>query len=739
MKKYTALIFSAIAAACFALSGSAAPVLDTAESSYDASVLDETTDTLQSELLFFQDFDSLETGAVTGKQIASMFGLGAKLVEFGDIDGIFDRAGTDLPSGCTFEICEEADGNKYLKVTGNVYNAFGVYYGDSVTTRAVMSYNYKHTSADKTYKGLSTFYTTAEGVRSPDCWNTGNAVTDTKSAWTVNKASVSDAVCASKLLGLGFAKGDAAGEICIDDLAVWSMSEKRESFYNSTVQASKTVTFADSTGVTASSLPDPVKGYVWGNLYGAQKGTHSVNLNNYTASAAGYEFKGWSMTDGGRKIKDVNYSAFKIIGDITLYPIWEKTGIVSRFEDFEKFEVGQVLTSADLEFIKLNQFAAAGFTATVIKDEETGSKALSIESDNIYAGFLINNRVGAGNVGNEYFSFNYRFKTADSGSRLTIYSGTDHTGSNHKGQITERSTEWKNYILGTSTSAKVCGCYFDNGTEGKGNFNIIIDDVAYWFVPSEYTADDKTVGVTFQNSSNGLAVGAQLPDVASKKIWEEKDKEENYINLTEIVPTEYSPIYELAGWSRTDGGALLKECELLRYRIIKGQTLYAVWRYTEPSLEEGNGVRADEIKGIRYTSALTSIQFKNASEFGYIAALAKTIGDDELTFALDSSKYVSAYAYKNGDETTKLYTEKGEGAVFSAVVTGVDTESKEQLSTKIAVRPYVVINANKYYGRTSIKSFADAAAEYKADAEAYGALSDDEKALIDKIYENTKA
>ena len=96
-----------------------------------------------SNLLFYQDFDNLPTGSYQSGDIASMLSnsAGNKLVDFGK------QGWGVLGSGCTFEICEEENGNRYLKITGATYRAFGVWFENDSMNYAVMSYNYKYPSA----------------------------------------------------------------------------------------------------------------------------------------------------------------------------------------------------------------------------------------------------------------------------------------------------------------------------------------------------------------------------------------------------------------------------------------------------------------------------------------------------------------------------------------------------------------------------------------------------------------
>lgn len=78
-------------------------------------------------LLFYQDFDHLEVGAYTS--VENMLG------------GNITLANSSAASGSVFEICEEANGNKYLKVTGQTYQGFSVFF--EKVGCAVISMEYK--------------------------------------------------------------------------------------------------------------------------------------------------------------------------------------------------------------------------------------------------------------------------------------------------------------------------------------------------------------------------------------------------------------------------------------------------------------------------------------------------------------------------------------------------------------------------------------------------------------------
>lgn len=745
MKRYAVIIIGLILMSLSLVAG-AEVLLDTAEE--EAVLAAENT----SELLYYQNFDNLETGVVTTGQIPSMFGLSSKMVDLGKIGyGV-------IGSGITFEVCEEVDGNKYLKVTGAMYNAFGAYFLDAMgieqTYYSVMDFNYKYPEADKCAM-VKTFGFQKAGTVYPSDWSVSTNFTDNKmTEWSNIKntagTSAADSYVKSPCLGLAFNQSGntyKTYEIHIDDFAVWSFTETRETSHKSAV--AKTISFADSSGVTADSLPGAVNGVAWYNLYNGQTGKCTVNLNNYTATASGYEFKGWSMTDGGRKIKDIDYSAFKVIGNITLYPIWEKVKYepVVKYEGFEDFEVGEILTNDDLDFINLNQFGAAGFSATVIWDELTESKALKLESSAIYSGFVLKNRASITSDAKEYFSFNYRFSSEDAGSRFTVYAGVNHTGSNQRHAITSRKTTWERWLQGISPSHAVAGCFFDQNT---GNYSIIIDDLYYWFIPNECDDESKSVSVTFANSVNIAPEEVKLPAERSSVIWMDADDTSNILNLTSTVPMDYSSVYTFKGWSRADGGDIIKSCDINMFRTVDDVTLYANWEYSVPESGYDYSIRIGTNPGVRFASTVTAAQRSLAVEYGYVVArndVLEALGfeSDDLTFDIthesilipEGKLFLKGVAYLNEDggepETDIVFGASEDGStIFTAVCTGIDTSDKAAVTTKLVVRPYILIDGVYCYGTPMVKSYYDVAVLVK-DSDVFGELTDSQKAFITNV------
>ena len=213
-----------------------------------------------------------------------------------------------------------------------------------------------------------------------------------------------------------------------------------------------------------------------------------------------------------------------------------------------------------------------------------------------YTGFELKNRGGV--AGKEYITFDYRFETAE-GSRLVIYCGSDHTGSNHRGTVA-RKTAWSNQILGGDYTANKFGFFFD---EGSGNYTIYLDNVSYWFIPDGLTQEEKTVTVTFANSTSGAPSNVTLPESISKNLWEDADSKDNTIDLSSLTPTTDETHYRFKGWSRTDGGPVIA-VYYDTYRFITDTTLYAVWEIHVPDMLTKNSIRFGENKGLRFAAVV---------------------------------------------------------------------------------------------------------------------------------------
>ena len=675
-----------------------------------------------SELLFYQDFDNIPVGTYESGDIASLLsGTEAnKLVDYGKMGwGV-------IGSGCTFEVLEEEDGNHYLKVTGTTYKAFGVWFDNSDLKYAVMSFNYKF-PASTGYKTLNSAAYSAQGAMfvggtgdgKTGNWTANNALmASTATEWTQFR---NHSYVQSPCVGFGFNQSAGEGEIYLDDITVWSFSTRiddaSEPAHKSAV--AKTISFKNSNGYEDAEMPADITRYVWYNFYNGQSKPVTVDLSSFAPSSApaGYEFAGWSATDGGLKIKDCQYNAYKVPGDFTFYALWQKAKPVVMQENFDDYEVGTVLTSSDLEFLQLNQFGSADFTATVVLDETTGSKVLKIAGSKIYSGFALKNR--GRTAEKEYVTFDYRFDSAD-GSRLVIYSGASHEGSYHQGTVS-RQTAWSNLIFGSNPANNVFGFFFDRN---DGNYVMYLDNIYYWYIPAGLEAEDKQVTVTFANST-GSPVTAAMPEKLTKTLWENADDKNNTINLELIAPTDVTGGYRFAGWSRTDGGKVIS-VNYKAHRIIADETLYAIWEKVDaPALLDTVSIRTGGVQGMRFKASVhnAALTAENA-EIGFIVTRAKffdQLDNDESLFNFDDlgsveKAMVSGISFKKADgviEINKLMDEEDTSAsIFAAVLTGIP-ESKENYTEKIYIRAYMKLDGVTYYGNVKNMSLYEAALAVK--------------------------
>ncbi len=729
--KIRKLLTLALAAALMSASALAAPTLENVENVENGGVIEpestELVDTLSSTLLYYQDFDNLEPGVYTDEEIASLLpGQTSKLI------------GASKPAAKpTLEICEEADGNRYLKVTGSTYQAFMVDTGITDPDYMYMYCNYMtDENAYPTEFDSNSSYTSTQYAAEGAGWAT-DTLSAGKTTWT-RSGRITTGGRQNTNIGLGFNQHtQGTASICIDDVAVYSINANVNggTVHISSIPA--TFTFKNSTAYESAdiTMPSDVKGIVWANYYGAQSASCMINLNNYkpTGAPEGKEFAGWSLTDGGKVIHSAQANNFRVPGDLTFYAVWKKVAPVVKFEDFESFTVGQTVTRDDFDFLNINQHYIGDVTATIVLDELSGSKVLKIDSPNKYAGFAIKNRPTMANA-REYLEFDFRYDTED-GSRFVMYAGTDHTGGNHKGEAS-RDTKWNYFHLTSNTSNKTLGGYFDNGTSGQGNFTIYIDNVYYWVVPTDAeTEEANNVMITFANSTTNAPTNVTLPKAQTKALY--VTTAETYINLNSFVPTTDEG-YRFVGWSRTDGGKVIATASRYsRFNFIRNETLYAVWEKLEaPELTGEVSIRTNGTQGIRFrASAASSILNGDNVEIGFLVTRAKFYSDESFTLenvkdANGKTRFVSGAAYEKADgveNVNRLELAESGNYTFAAVLIGIP-ESKENYTEQLYIRPYVKYGGVTLYGAVMHKSLYEVA-DLISNSEGYTGLDFVERIL----------
>lgn len=653
---------------------------------------------LTSELLFFQDFDQLPVGVCQSGDIAGMLAgtEGNKLVDFGKMGwGV-------ISEGCSFEVCEEENGNRYLKVTGDIYKAFGVWFENDALHYSVASFNYKYPAAD-TCKTVNSATYSAKGTMyvGNNSWAADGALTDAaNTAWT-QVSGKPHSVVQGPCFGLAFNQSSGESVIYIDDLTVWSFSESVETAHNSAV--AKTVSFANTSGYEAAEMPADITRCVWYNIYNAQnKDKVTVDLSTIVPLSApsGYAFAGWSASEGSTRVKDCQYRNFRVPGDFTFYALWEKAKPTVVYEDFEGFAVGQALTGDDLAFLNLGQLGY-DTSATVILDELTGSKALKISAVR-FGGFELANRNLSAQT--EYFTFDYRFETGD-GPDFTAYRGENFTAGHI---LVAKKAVWSNFIQFFYPTDRVYGFYF-SGYDAGGNYSIIIDNLYYWAIPAGLTNDEKKATISFTGSTKGVfPENAEMPEPIEKDLWENANTDDNTLHLKTILPSSV-PGYRFLGWSRADGGTVIG-VNYNDYRAIKDETLYAVWEIDTPVMTGLTSIRTNENEpkqAIRFQAKVSGAMFMACEEMGFLATRESKLAENEqLTLELGNGKVVSTAVDKS-----KVQANTDDSLTWAVVLKNIPKKA-EYLKEELIVRAYVKLGGNIYYGNPAKKSIYDTAKSY---------------------------
>ena len=698
-------------AAVFSIGCLAMPELEKVESGAEvaAGVTANLSDETQSELLFYQDFDHLPVGTYDSGAIASMLTgtEGAKIVDLGTFTT------KNVQRGCTFEVAEE-NGNKFLKVTGQMYQALAVEIPEAQRL-LFLSFNYKYpeNSIKNTLTMVRATSDPTKYVETPSSWNGSNPLLDsTGSDWAASTSGLNSLMDSGnsdkKYVGFGFNNALAGTTtIYIDDLTVWSFNVGASDAIHSAV--SKTITFKNQTGMPEATMPENLNCCVWCNYYDGQKYNTSitVNLNNIVPATVpvGYEFAGWSTSDGGSVVKDCQYSSFRVPGEFTFYATWKKAKPVVKFEDFESYEVGHVFTKDELNSLILNNttvLGAPGCTFTIVEDSTTGGKCLKITGSAEYANFCLNPAFRSRDNATEYRQFDYRFENTS--GRFIKYKKDSGDSSHQTNGELAISTSWGREILSLDSNYNYVGFFIQKST----SFTLYIDNYYYWSIPNGLEQDDKRVTVTFKNSTVNAPQSATLPTSLVKNLWETKDVSENYVNLKNYKATSDNAAFNFLGWSRTDGGKVINVGYDV-FRCMQDETLYAVWEVVTPSMTGKTSIRtgSEKNQSIRFQATISVATFNGCDEFGFLASRAGRLGDDELTFALDNTqtkKYVSKAVDKDKVTADPTQTE----LLWSVVLKSIP-KTKENFEEILIVRPYIKIGGTTYYGTEARKTILETA------------------------------
>ncbi len=157
--------------------------------------------------------------------------------------------------------------------------------------------------------------------------------------------------------------------------------------------------------------------------------------------------------------------------------------------------------------------------------------------------------------------------------------------------------------------------------------------------------------------------------------------------------------------------------------------------YDAPYSYDEYSMRVSGVMGMRFMASVTLAEKAECDEYGFIVTRADMIdAETDLTFDLDTSKYVSGVAYDKDGDIDIIYKDDPDGELvyFTGVLTGIP-QNKSAYNTTFVVRPYVTYGEYTFYGTPRTKSLYDVALLVKNNTEVYNGLSDDAKATVDGI------
>ncbi len=405
----------------------------------------------------------------------------------------------------------------------------------------------------------------------------------------------------------------------------------------------------------------------------------ATDLSKYalSTSANTYEFVGWSLTDGGEVVPSITPS-----DDTVLYAVWkqyhaEYYGCLD-FEE-ERFEVDKAYTADEfaalfdgesLSFGKIN-----GSPTFTVRKEENGNKYLEVSGASEDAfGYTFDD----GKDRFAAFSFNYKYP-ADTGYKgLTsvsknasgiLMSGGWQTW-NHTAVITDTTkTDWTSLAVDNISNTVSIGLGFSTA---EGTATVYVDDIKLWKkAQSDRTnatrenvrkASEKA-SITFDlGSRHGLDLGenATCPQVATQYYIHYTPgygPTNTTVDLSAYAPIGAHPRYRFVGWSLSDGGALVKDCEYTSFKLPGDITFYAVWEedtnwteatekitYTfEPNGKKGvaaGTIRVSDTAKAGYTNAEIYFADNHAILEHYTAIDDLTMYYHEATYTFKTGKAI---------------------------------------------------------------------------------------------------
>ncbi len=762
MKKIA--LFLAILTA-FSVSASALS-LETVETVTPATVDAELHAEAEPKVYFVEDFEDARfevDKAYTG-------------VEFSELcknaDGAF---GTMTGTGhSTFTVREEANGNKYLEITGQDYYSFGYNFGDGAEHLAAFACNYKYPTAEGG-KGLtSAAYHKTHGVLSGSWQDWTAVVTNTANTeWTY---MVNDNIAATHSIGLGFSTVAGTATVLIDDVRIYTTAEDTDRGTAWSVKAPAEVAFDAGTkhGLDVSGLVmhDAVEKNIF---YHNDVENSSIDLSGIEPLDAplGYTFAGWSLTDGGDVIKAHEYSAYKVHGDMTLYAVWEEdpdsVGKETVYIEFVNTTYINATLPAMVKAFKGEAFDLTKYKATY--DDplyefrgwslEEGGEALTelVPTEEYIILFPVWGLMDEGYTKSE--DFQSMTVGASIGAQDDLFTpGNLHASVNWTFENGTVAKEGDNLYMvikdsGVTEERKAPyvqtpgGYWYENYNEAYGypvgvtsfktNKKLLFNGTGYITFKYRMPEGVTSRAVVYRGKADdaNLAGGASLVQVITylepTTEWTEVTiKHDNTVQLGVYLDGKTTDGKKIEGF---DGG----EMHIDDYTYTYDSAVY-VEDYAMTGLTQ---LRFDAYAGIRFVSLIDCAAAEKASDYGFVVTLDKFLRDidgsvdlayDGLTVTTPVQKVVE-YGKKNGAETVYeaednavLGVTAGKNKAISALITGIPATAYEEI---VVIRPFVTLGGVAFYGTPAAISYKQAAQRY-ADAD-YAGLTPEQTEIVKSI------
>ncbi len=338
-------------------------------------------------------------------------------------------------------------------------------------------------------------------------------------------------------------------------------------------------------------------------------------------------------------------------------------------------------------------FYDASSDANAETEEDSGVKYISVNASSRRG--TRTTELSTGRI----YTYIEKFKSTDSDEiKLRVNSGAfmdDGCFLNKKNGIKFNANVWNEYInsfeLTESEKAKITEKIYPDAFHGKNPFSLAYNGLYY-----KPAAEAATPVVTVISKTS---VTVEYPDGI-------------YAETAKALETYYKEYF--------GGNAEMLEINnnTVSLTLASGATEFEI-----PSLVSMDGTKtsaavtisadifpttidevdySDRHSGIRFKASVTAEQKGRAVEYGWIVARKKTLGDRELTFALDNSNgktFVSAIAFgKTTDNKVidKWLTNDGSTIVFSGVVTNIPKGMEDDI---IVARPYIkYTESDVFYG-----------------------------------------